>query len=232
MPAAARTSALLIRSPAPGAVVVGEIAVYAEAADSSAVSGVQFLVQAPDRERCNLGTELTAPPYTITWDTATAADGTYRLGALAHFRDGSASYAQPVTVTVANSSMTTRFEETAASIVRGDNWIHDGAYGTWSGGAAEYSVDAGAYAVFTFTGRGVSWIGYRGRYGGIVGVYIDGALDVVLDTWAPEEEIGVPVYTLTGLKPGTHSLMLRLTGLKNAEAVDGETAIDAFDVMD
>jgi hypothetical protein len=125
---------------------------------------------------------------------------------------------------------TMRVEETDASIVWGDNWIHDGAYGAWSGGSAEYSVDAGTYAVFTFSGSAVSWIGYRGRHGGIVRVYIDGAFDAELDTYAPEEEIGTVVYSLSGLRRGTHSLMLWLTGLKNAEAVGGETAIDAFDV--
>jgi hypothetical protein len=126
---------------------------------------------------------------------------------------------------------TMRVEETDASIAWDDNWIHDGAYGAWSGGSAEYSVDAGTYAVFTFSGSAVSWIGYRGRYGGIVRVYIDGAFDAELDTYAPEEETGTVVYTLGGLRRGTHSLMLWLTGLKNTEAVGGEIAIDAFDVM-
>jgi hypothetical protein len=227
----AAASALSIHSPAPGASVVGEIAVYAEAGDSAEVAGVQFQVHTPDRESRDLGPELTAPPYAISWDTATAGDGRYRLGALAHLRDGSTSYAKPVVVTVANDPAPVRVEETEASIVWGDNWIHDAAYGPWSGGSAEYGVDAGTYAVFTFTGSGVSWIGYRGRYGGIVRVYIDGAYGSELDTWAPQEEIGVPVYTLTGLSRGTHSLLLQLTGLKNPEADDGEVVIDAFDVV-
>jgi hypothetical protein len=128
----------------------------------------------------------------------------------------------------------TRVEETDPAVVWGDNWIADSTYGSWSGGSAKYnvySVGTSPHAIFTFNGTGVSWIGYRGRYGGIVRVYLDGALTAQLDTYRPEEEIAVPVYTITGLAAGTHSLMVELTALKHPAALASETAVDAFDVL-
>ncbi len=124
-----------------------------------------------------------------------------------------------------------RIEETDPAIVYSPGWIYDTAYGTWSGGSAKYTVDAAAHATFNFTGTGVSWIGYRGRYGGIVTVFLDGALVSALDTYSPTEQLAVPVYTVTGLPPGNHSLTVKLTGARNPFAVNSETAVDAFDVF-
>lgn len=128
------------------------------------------------------------------------------------------------------SGTVTRVEESDAAIVYGPGWIYDNTYGPWSGGSAVYSVDAGAHATFSFTGTGVSWIGYRGRYGGIVQVYLDGALAAEIDTYSATEEIAVPVYTRTGLATGSHSLRVELTGRKNPAATNSEIAVDAFDV--
>ncbi len=126
---------------------------------------------------------------------------------------------------------TTRYEETDPAIVYSPgDWISDSAYGAWSGGSAMYTVNMGANATFTFTGTGVSWIGYRGRYGGVVLVFLDGALTTAIDTYSATEQVSVPVYTTTGLAPGSHSLKLELTGARNPFAVNSETAVDAFDV--
>ncbi len=125
---------------------------------------------------------------------------------------------------------TTRFEETEPAIAYSGGWISDSAYGPWSGGTANYTVEAGARATFTFTGTGVSWIGYRGRYGGIAQVFVDGSLAAKLDTYSATEEISVPVYTATGLAAGNHSLTVELTGRKNPAATNSEIAVDAFDV--
>ncbi len=128
------------------------------------------------------------------------------------------------------SGTVTRVEETDPAVAYSPGWIHDTAYGPWSGGSARYSVDAGAHATFSFTGTGVSWIGYRGRYGGIVQVYLDGALAAELDTYSATEEIAVPVYTRNGLASGSHSLRVELTGRRNPAAANSEIAVDAFDV--
>lgn len=221
--------AVSIRSPSAGAVVVGEIAVYAQAGAADGIAGVQFML-----DGWPLAAEISSPPYTITWNTETVADGVHTLAARARHADGQTGYSATVTVIVANRPPppgATRVEETDPAIVWSSNWVSGSVYGPWSGGSARHNVDPGAYATFGFTGSGVGWIGYRGPFGGIVRLYIDWVLVAELDTYAPDEEIAVPVYTVTGLAPGSHELMIELTGLKNPEAVSSETAIDAFDVM-
>jgi hypothetical protein len=94
--------AVIIRSPSRDAVVAGEIAIYAEAAyDCGSLAGVQFMLDGGALE-----TEDTTPPYSIGWDTATVGDGRHTLAALARFADGRWSYAEPLTVTVANEAAT------------------------------------------------------------------------------------------------------------------------------
>lgn len=226
-------SSVTIKSPVAGAVVAGEIAVYAEADAGADVAGVRFLL-----DGAAFGEEDVAAPYETTWDTATGTDGMHTLAALTRLADGRMVYSVPVNVTVANERSSAppavRVEETDPAVVYGDNWIGETEYGSWSGGSAKYiafTSEAAAFATFAFSGTGVSWIGYRGRYGGIVKVYIDGVLADELDTYRPEEEIAVPVYTASGLEPGEHALMIELTGLKNAAALGSEAAIDAFDVF-
>jgi hypothetical protein len=124
----------------------------------------------------------------------------------------------------------TRFEEASSAIAYSPGaWIEETTM-PWSGGRALYAVGAGPQATFTFTGTAVDWIGYRGRYGGIVQVFLDGVLAAELDTYSATEEVSVIVYSASGLAPGDHSLRIELTGLRNPAAVNSETAVDAFDV--
>jgi len=130
------------------------------------------------------------------------------------------------------ASTVTRYEETNAAIVYSSTWLP--IYGPgWSGGSAKYVVwtwDTRPQATFTFTGTGVSWIGYSGRYGGFVVVTLDGSVEAVFDTYSATEELAVPIYTKTSLAPGSHTLTIELTGARNPLAVNSETAVDAFDV--
>jgi len=221
--------AAAITLPRAGSTVSGSVVVAADAWDDVSVAGVRFFV-----DGAAMGTEDTTRPYVITWDTTKVADGPHTLTAVARDAAGNTATSSPVTVTVSNAASPpppTRHEETDPAIVYSPgNWISDSTYGPWSGGSAMYTVTAGAQATFTFTGTGVSWIGYRGRYGGIVRVYLDGALAAELDTYSTTEEVSVPVYTATGLAAGSHTLMVELTGTKNPSATNNETAVDAFDV--
>lgn len=124
-----------------------------------------------------------------------------------------------------------RYEETDPAVAYSHNWISDSAYGPWSGGSAKYTVDKDTYVSFQFTGTEVTWVGYRGRYGGVVLVFLDGALTAMLDTYSTSEQVSVPLYTIRGLAREPHTLMIRMTGMKHAQAVNSETAVDAFDVV-
>ena len=86
-------------SPAPSATVTGNANVSATATDqSSSITGVQFLLDGG-----NLGARVTAPPYSLTWNTTTATAGAHTLSATVFDSAGLSASAAPITVTVDNS---------------------------------------------------------------------------------------------------------------------------------
>jgi hypothetical protein len=91
-----------ITSPASGATVSGSTTVSANAADNVGVAGVQFKL-----DGANLGTEATAAPYFVPWDTTTATNGTHTLTAVARDAAGNTKTSAAVTVTVSNTGDTT-----------------------------------------------------------------------------------------------------------------------------
>ena len=70
-----------ITAPANGATVSGTVTVSASAGNNVGVAGVQFLL-----DGAALGAEVTAPPYTISWNSGASTNGAHSLSAVA--RDG------------------------------------------------------------------------------------------------------------------------------------------------
>ena len=218
-----------ITSPTSGSTVIGTTTVSASVSPVGIlVGGVQFKL-----DGASLGAEDTTAPYSISWNTATVANGSHTLTAIARDALGLQFTSAPVTVTVANGaappSTVMRFEETDPSIVYTAGWNLE-ATRPWSGGTATYTASIGARATFTFTGTAVSWIGYRGPYGGIARVFLDGTLVTEVDVYAATEEVPAVDFTASGLAPGNHTLMIELTDKKNPSAISTEIAVDAFDV--
>jgi hypothetical protein len=90
------TPTVSITSPA-GGTVSGTVNVTANANDNIGVIGVQFLLNGSV-----LGAEDVAAPYSISWNTATATNGTYNLTAKARDAAGNIKISSPITVTVSN----------------------------------------------------------------------------------------------------------------------------------
>jgi hypothetical protein len=88
-----------ITSPASGATVSGIITVTAAASDNVAVAGVQFKL-----DGANLGGEDTGSPYSASWDSTTATNGTHLLSAVARDAAGNLGTSATVSVTVANTT--------------------------------------------------------------------------------------------------------------------------------
>src|SRR5207253_5767275 len=65
-----------LTAPASGATVGGTITVSASASDNVGVAGVQFLL-----DGASLGAEDTSDPYSISWNTVGATNGTHTLSA-------------------------------------------------------------------------------------------------------------------------------------------------------
>ncbi|PYQ11174.1 MAG: hypothetical protein DMF80_22450 [Acidobacteria bacterium] len=87
-------------APAPGATVAGSVSVTADASDNVGVAGVQFQL-----DGAPLGAEDTAAPYSVSWNTATAANGTHTLTAVARDAANNTATAASVTVTVSNGAL-------------------------------------------------------------------------------------------------------------------------------
>ncbi len=92
--------AVSITVPASGATVSGSsVSVSAAASDNVGVVGVQF-----ELDGANLGSEVTTPPYSISWNTTTAANGSHTLTAVARDAGGNTTTSSGVTVTVSNTT--------------------------------------------------------------------------------------------------------------------------------
>lgn len=86
-----------VTAPANGATVSSLTTVTASASDDIAVVGVQFKL-----DSVALQTEDTSAPYSISWDTSTATNGTHLLTATARDAAGNSSTSGSITVTVSN----------------------------------------------------------------------------------------------------------------------------------
>ncbi len=87
-----------LTAPAAGATLSGTTAVSATAGDDIAVAGVQFTL-----DGANLGAEDTGSPYSVSWNTTTATNGTHTLRAVARDAAGNTTTSAPVSVTVSNT---------------------------------------------------------------------------------------------------------------------------------
>ena len=126
-------------------------------------------------------------------------------------------------------STTTRIEESDPSV------IYTGMWGSisrsdLSGGSIKESEDLAGTATLAFIGTGVSWISYTAPFNGIAQVYIDGALNATVDTYAPAEHAQAVVYAISGLPAGPHTVTIKVTGTWNPSGCCAWIVLDAFDV--
>ena len=91
-----------LSAPAANATVSNTVTVNATASDNVSVSSVQFKL-----DGANLGTADTTSPYSISWDTTTATNGTHTLTAVATDSSSNTTTSSSVTVTVSNQAPAT-----------------------------------------------------------------------------------------------------------------------------
>src|SRR5207245_2141964 len=90
-----------VTSPASGSTVSGTVPVNASVSIVGflTVAGVQFKL-----DGANLGGEDTSSPYSVSWNTISASDGSHTLTAVARDQFGIPWTSEPVTVTVSNDT--------------------------------------------------------------------------------------------------------------------------------
>jgi len=217
-----------ITSPANGATVRGTVSVSANASDNVGVVDVMFLLD----NGVNGSADATTAPYSVSWNTATASDGSHTITAVARDAAGNQTTSAPVTVTVSNAApppQVRRFEDTDPAVVYSTGWRAD-MYAALSAGGATASDAAGAQATFTFSGTSVSWIGGRWVEEGIARVFLDGSFIAEIDTYSKTKEVQVPLFTALDLANTSHTLMIEVTGQKNPASMLAFVLVDAFDV--
>jgi hypothetical protein len=110
-----------------------------------------------------------------------------------------------------------------------DDWLHRFPEGA-SGGQVRASRTAGARATLGFVGTAVWWIGQLADDTGIARVFLDGALVAVVDTYSATPMAQPVLFAAGGLAPGSHVLVIEVTGTSNPASSAAWIAVDAFDV--
>src|SRR5690606_27016875 len=118
-----------VTSPAAGS-VNGTVTITANATDNIGVVGVQFLV-----DGVNFGSEDLSSPYSISWNTGTATNGSHAITARARDAAGNITTSIPVVVTVSNNNLVLAlsFNENTGSVANDQSGNNN--HGTLTNGA-------------------------------------------------------------------------------------------------
>jgi hypothetical protein len=100
-----------------------------------------------------------------------------------------------------------------------------------SGGSASLTMDKGSRVTLSFSGTGVTWIGFRDQWSGIANVYIDGDRKATVDTYASPQKAQVENFSISGLSSGTHTITVEAAGARSPSSAGSWIWIDAFDVI-
>jgi hypothetical protein len=124
-----------------------------------------------------------------------------------------------------------RIEQNNPAVTYTGNWYLN-TNPIMSGGSAVLATDPNSSATVTFTGTGITWIGYQDQWSGIADVYVDGTLkSPPVDTYASPQRAQSSVYSIKDLSPGTHTLMIVTTSTHDAASAGSWIWVDAFDVQ-
>ncbi len=115
------------------------------------------------------------------------------------------------------------FQDSPSVSYDGWNGIVDSAA---NGGTYRASLVKGATASFKFHGTGITWIAHEGPKQGIASVTIDGVKKGNLDLYATSQQSYTKAYS--GLTSKSHTIVITVTGTKNAAASGTSVAVDAF----
>lgn len=112
-------------------------------------------------------------------------------------------------------------------------WTH----GTWYfeapyNGTISWTNEPGAAAEYTFVGSQVTWNTKLGRNCGTANVYVDGALDATIDTYAPDDgNWDIPIYSKSWGSVGLHSIKIQATGMHNSKSSDSYVHLDGLRIL-
>jgi hypothetical protein len=127
---------------------------------------------------------------------------------------------------VAGLSAIPSLVQQTGGVVYGGSWASV-ASATYSGGTAQSSGAAGAWASYTFTGRGIEAFLTRGPTRGQVSIYVDGVLISTPDLYAAAATGPVAVFVRAYPTSGAHTIKLVVVGTVGRPTI----VLDAFGVI-
>jgi uncharacterized protein (TIGR03437 family) len=129
------------------------------------------------------------------------------------------------------ASLTTGLsEQTNAAITYAGVWYTDSG-NAFSGGTVAGATDVASLATVTFTGTGITWIGYADPWSGIANVSVDGVPNAMVDTYRAAAQSQASLFSVSGLSAGTHTLTIEVTGTHNPSSSGSWIWLDAFSVV-
>lgn len=142
---------------------------------------------------------------------------------------GTGTYTLELTNPDAVSTWTT-VHDTDPSITYGtSSWQYSTTCPGYINNDAHYTDANGYYAEFTFTGKGIKWIGGKDSGHGKADVYIDGVPDTTgIDTYAPSNTPQQELFVKTWPTGGQHTIKVVVTNTKNPSSSGYYQDVDAF----
>jgi hypothetical protein len=214
--------AVALTTPATATTVTGVVSISATASDNIGVSGVQFLL-----DGAAFDSEDASAPYSVSWNTATAANGSHTLSGRARDSSGNQATSALVTVTVANTTTIPAglvasygFEEgTGSSTIDNSGRGHVG------------TISGAAWTTAGRSGKGLSFDGVNDLVTVADAADLDLTLGATLEAWilptmvdgwrtvALKEAVGELAYALYASDEGSRPAMLaRIDGTTSAAA--------------
>ena len=121
-----------------------------------------------------------------------------------------------------------RIEQNDPSITYTGNWYSNNATPN-SGGASALTNSLDAQATISFNGGSITWIGVKDPGNGLATVYVDGT-QYTVDTYGPTTQYQQPLFTVSGLGGGKHTLSIQVMHRRDGDATGSWVWIDAFDI--
>jgi hypothetical protein len=146
-----------LTSPASGSTLSASVTLYATAAGNQPIANVTFFV-----DSAQVGTPLTSPPYSISWDTTTVSDGQHVITVSVTDSLGNTGHSTPVTVTVDNSHPPKLIGKDVSISVDGQGTISTPPFSTSTAGDlllafVGYDGPSNSAQTATVSGAGLTW---------------------------------------------------------------------------
>jgi hypothetical protein len=128
---------------------------------------------------------------------------------------------------VPSASMET-VQETSSSIAYSAGWTRAALSGA-AGGSVEQSSTTDGTATFTFNGTSVALVSTVAAARGIAEITVDGGATTLIDLYAASKHGKRVVWASeSSLAPGSHTLVVRVTGSEDDAATSPRVDVDAF----